>query len=183
MMVGQSKVGEFLSGCRQHLSLLKLFQQGKLYFVFLAPFAFCKNCCPFEIPLASLDIMLSQRQRYIANLCLLLPNLWKGRLHYIRSVGRLVGRPVGWCPLDSIRNSCDVFSIDVFPNLDNLDVDGGLLTIQAMPTTTKDLVNSCCLVLGSKFCNSSCIPIIFCPQRYCNKKRQNLKPEEVYISW
>ena len=47
-----------------------------------------------------------------------------------------------------------------------------------MPTTTKDLVNSCCLVLGSKFCNSSCIPI-FCPQRYCNKKRQNLKPEGV----
>ena len=30
MMVGQSKVGKFLSGCRQHLSLLKLFQQGKL---------------------------------------------------------------------------------------------------------------------------------------------------------
>ena len=30
MMVGKSKVGEFLSGCRQHLSLLKLFQQGKL---------------------------------------------------------------------------------------------------------------------------------------------------------
>ena len=128
MMVGQSKVGEFLSGCRQHLSLLKLFQQENCNFPFLPLLHFVQIVTLFRCPRHLLIYQVVTRTEVY---CKSLPSISQPLKRQIAlySLCWSIGRSVGWLVSSGQHSQF----LRCFFHVSPFDRGGGAKAIWAMP--------------------------------------------------